>query len=93
MKAVKGNKVYTITETDQKHYEEQGFDIYSDDEQELIAYGRGKTVPYGDYQVMKEENEALKARIAALETVSDGAEDQGIIEGSAGGKKGGKAGA
>lgn len=93
MKAVKENKVYTITETDQKHYEDQGFDIYSDDGQELIAYGRGKTVPYGDYQVLKEENEALKSRLAALESVPEEAGEQSSTEAPTKGKRGGKAGA
>ena len=48
MKAVKGNKVYTIDETQQKFYEESGFDILND-QGDVVAYGRGKTVPYGDY--------------------------------------------
>ena len=48
MKAVKGNKVYTIDETQQKFYEESGFDILND-QGDVVAYGRGKTVSYGDY--------------------------------------------
>lgn len=59
MRAVKGNKVYTIDETQKKFYEESGFDIL-DDAGKVVAYGRGKTIPYGDYEALKKENELLK---------------------------------
>jgi len=59
MQAVKENKVYTITKTEQKSYQDQGFDIY-DDDGEMIAHGRGKTVPYEKYEELLKENEALK---------------------------------
>lgn len=48
MIALKDNKVYTIDETQKKHYIAQGFDI-QDDEGNTIAYGQGKTVPYEKY--------------------------------------------
>lgn len=60
MKAVKGNKEYTIDESQQKGYQDQGFDI-KDDDGNVIVYGRGKTVSYGDYMALKEELEELKA--------------------------------
>ena len=41
MKAVKGNKVYTIDEMQKNFYTDSGFDIL-DDEGRVIAYGRGK---------------------------------------------------
>lgn len=66
MKAVKGNKEYTINEASQKSYQDMGFDIF-DEDGEVIAYGRGKTVPYGDYMALKAENEQLRARIAGEE--------------------------
>lgn len=66
MKAAKGNKEYTIDESQQKAYQDQGFDI-KDDDGEVIAYGRGKTVPYGDYMALKEELEELKAVVADQE--------------------------
>lgn len=80
MKAVKGNKEYTIGETQQKFYQDSGFDIF-DDAGVVTAYGRGKTVPYDDHMnAVKEikrlqeivtelntENEALKTRIEDLE--------------------------
>lgn len=79
MKAVKGNKEYTIDEAQQKSYQDAGFDIL-DEAGTVIAYGRGKTVAYDDYvKAVKEierlhviiseidtENEELKAEIAAM---------------------------
>lgn len=59
MKAVKGNKQYTINEAQKKFYQDGGFDIY-DDEGKLIAYGRDKKVPYEEYAALKEEVEKLK---------------------------------
>lgn len=59
MKAVKGNKVYTIDEIQKKFYEESGFDIL-DDDGNVIAYGKGKTVPYGEYMALKEKTETLE---------------------------------
>ena len=80
MRAVKGNKEYTIDESQQKSYQDAGFDIVGDDGR-ITAYGRGKTEPYDEYmKAVKEiehlqniaaerytENEALKAEIAALQ--------------------------
>lgn len=79
MRAVKGNKEYTIDESQQKGYQDAGFDIL-DDDGKIIAYGRGKTVPYEDYvKAVKEigklqelaaernaEIEALKAESGQL---------------------------
>ena len=60
MKAVKGNKVYTITEQEKKSYISRGFDIL-DDNGNTVAYGSGKTVSYDEYVKVKEELEKLKA--------------------------------
>lgn len=82
MRAVKRNKEYTIDESQQKFYQDSGFDILGDNG-ETIAYGRGKTVPYEEHaKAVKEiehlqgvaaerckEIEALKAEIAGLKTV------------------------
>ena len=65
MKAVKGNREYLIDESQKKDYQDAGFDIY-DDTGSQIAYGRGKTVPYGEYISLKKENEGLKAQISSL---------------------------
>lgn len=79
MRAVKGNKEYMIDESQQKFYQDGGFDILGDDGS-IVAYGRGKTVTYDEYvKAVKEierlqgvaaeryeEIEALKAEIAGL---------------------------
>lgn len=79
MRAVKGNREYTIDESQQKFYQDGGFDILGDNG-ETIAYGRGKTAPYDEHvKAIKEierlqelaaerntEIETLKAEIAEL---------------------------
>jgi len=60
MKAIKGNKVYTIDETQKKYYADQGYDIKGDDGS-IITYGKGKTVPYEQYAAAVEELKRLKA--------------------------------
>ena len=79
MRAVKGNKEYTIDESQQKFYQDGGFDILGDDGT-IVAYGRGKTVAYEEHAKAAkeierlqgvaaercEEIEALKAEIAGL---------------------------
>lgn len=72
MKAAKGNKEYAIDKSQQKAYQDRGFDII-DDDGSIIAYGRGKMVPYGDYMILKEELEELK-------THGENADDQDIID-------------
>lgn len=67
MKAVKGNKEYTIDESQKKFYQESGFDI-KDAEGKVIAYGRGKTVAYEEYMALKAENDTLKEEIASATT-------------------------
>ena len=62
MKAVKGNKVYTIDEIQKKFYEESGFDIL-DDDGNVIAYGKGKTVPYGEYMALKRKRKLWKKKM------------------------------
>ncbi len=73
MKAIKENKVYTITESEQNFYKQQGYDIVND-EGKVIERGAGKSISYEEYiklkdeldplkdenQVLKEENEKLK---------------------------------
>lgn len=71
MKAVKANKEYSITEAEKKGYIDQGFDIINDDGT-MLAYGRGKTVPYDEYMKLVKELEELKA--------ADGNEDTGKDE-------------
>ena len=66
MRAVKGNKEYTIDEVQKKFYQDSGFDILNDDG-EVIAYGRGKTVPYEDHMQAVREVERLQKLCANLQ--------------------------
>lgn len=65
MKAVKKNRVYTITEADKKRFVAQGYDIY-DDAGNCIAYGAGKTVPFMQYKKALDEIARLEAEIEDL---------------------------
>jgi ABC-type molybdate transport system substrate-binding protein len=73
MKAKKANRSYTITEAEKNAYQREGYDIY-DDSGRIIAYGAGKTVPFGKYveavkayELLESENADLKAKLAELE--------------------------
>ena len=66
MRAVRGNKEYTISDSQSGIYRDSGYDIV-DDENKVIAYGKGKTVPYGDYIALKQENESLKAELEKMQ--------------------------
>lgn len=72
MKATKGNKVYTIDETQKAMYQAQGYDILGDDGK-IVQYGAGKTVAYEEYKTLEEkatklekENKKLKDEIKEL---------------------------
>jgi FtsZ-binding cell division protein ZapB len=65
MKAVKANRVYTITEAEQKSFINQGYDIY-DDHGNCVAYGAGKTVPYGKYKKALDHIALLEVEIGDL---------------------------
>lgn len=72
MKATRGNKVYTIDETQKAMYQAQGYDIV-DEEGKIIQYGAGKTVSYEEYKALEEkitklttENKKLKDEIKEL---------------------------
>ncbi len=87
MKAVKGNKVYDVNEITQKSYQESGFDILDDDGQ-VIAYGRGKTVPFDEYVALKKEkeqlqleNRELKEQLSSLERTQADSEEEKTQEG------------
>lgn len=59
MKATRGNKVYTIDETQKAMYQAQGYDIV-DDEGKVIQYGAGKTVSYEEYKALEEKVNKLE---------------------------------
>jgi hypothetical protein len=66
MKAIKDNKVYSIsTEEEARDYKAKGYDIY-DDKGKLIEKGIGSTVSAEDYEAVKNENVKLKKEIDKL---------------------------
>lgn len=65
MIAVKGNKEYTIEQSQQKFYQDSGYDI-KNDSGKIVAYGKGKTIPCGDYMKVAEDLETLKAQHAKV---------------------------
>ena len=84
MKAIKGNKQYTIDESQQKFYKDAGYDIF-DNEGKLVACGRDKKVSYDEYDAVKKELEELKKGEAnkqvdadVFEILTDYAAEHGI---------------
>lgn len=75
MRAVKGNKEYMIDESQQKGYQDMGFDILNDDGG-VIAYGRGKTVPYDDHMKAVKEIERLQGLCAELQEEKAGLQNE-----------------
>ncbi len=67
MKAVKGNKVYTVDEVSKKDYLAQGYDI-TDDNFNVIERSPSATVPYREYEKIAKENEQLRAELEAAST-------------------------
>lgn len=65
MKAIKGNKVYIVTETTKGPYLAQGYDI-ADDKGNIIERPPQSTVKYSEYAAVLEENKSLKAEIKKL---------------------------
>ena len=54
MKAIKDNKIYTITtEAEAESYKAAGYDIY--DGGKIKAYAAGKTVPFGKYAALEKK--------------------------------------
>ena len=87
MKAVKANKEYTIAEQEQKRYIADGYDIV-DDNGNVIAYGRGKTVPYEQYKkvldaLKTEKQETVDLTAMTVEELTAFAKDKGIDIGQA----------
>ena len=66
MKASKGNKVYTIDETQKDYYIAQGYDI-SDDEGNIVVYGVGKTISYEEYKNLEEKYAKLEKKYNEIE--------------------------
>ena len=65
MLAVKENREYTINDTDVQSFANEGYDIL-DDNGNIIAYGKGKTVSYDTYMKVVEQTERLQDEIIEL---------------------------
>jgi hypothetical protein len=65
MKAIKENRVYTITDAEMDSFRKEGYDIY-DDKGKVVAYGVGKTVPFEKYVALQNQVEELKKEVASL---------------------------
>ncbi len=65
--AVKGNREIAVENDAQaKELVKQGYDIV-DGSGKLLTAGRGKSVPYEQYEKLETENETLKGTIKELE--------------------------
>lgn len=65
MKAVKGNKIYTIAESQKDSYVKQGFDI-TDNSGAIVEYGAGKTIDYKKYKELEDKYAALESENMSL---------------------------
>lgn len=80
MRAVRGNKEYTISDAQKRAYQDAGYDIL-DDAGGVIAHGRNKTVPYEEHAALLAENERLRQMLDEKAS----AEKRGKASGKAGG--------
>lgn len=62
LKAIKANKIYTISETEKAAYLSQGYDI-TDDSGNVLERSPTATVSRADYEKILEENRQLRAQI------------------------------
>lgn len=65
LKAVKGNKVYKIEETEKRKFLAQGYDIYGEDG-EIVEHSAKSTVPYKQYAALETQNKKLEAELEEL---------------------------
>lgn len=70
MKAVKGNKEYTITATQKEQYVRDGYDIL-DESGKILQVGAGKSVPFATYQTVLDEKVKLEKRVQALTAAAE----------------------
>lgn len=64
MTAVKGNREYTVDETNMESYVKEGFDIF--DNGKKIKSGKGKTVSQEEYDSLKEKYHKLETEYDSL---------------------------
>lgn len=74
LKAIKGNKVYKIEETEKKKFLAQGYDICGEGGK-IVERSTKSTVPYAQYSELEEKNKKLEAEIAKLKKKNPSGED------------------
>lgn len=79
MRAVKGNREYTIAEEQKESYLNDGYDIY-DESGAKIANGKGKIVTVEQYETLLKENDELKEKYGILQNEKGMAEPEEIIQ-------------
>ncbi len=75
MKAIKDNKVYSITEQEVKGYKSRGFDIY-DNKGKLKEHGAGKAISAEKYEALEKENARLKKALEKMKNENSKDEEQ-----------------
>lgn len=70
MKAIKGNKVYTVDGATKKAYLSQGYDIV-DDDGKLLEKSPSATVSYSDYTAVKAELDKIKPEYETIKAELD----------------------
>ena len=65
LKAIKGNKVYSVNEKSKKGYLSQGYDII-DEKGDIIERSPVSTVPYSEYAKAIAENEVLCSELEKM---------------------------
>lgn len=81
LKAVKGNKVYKIDETEKRKFLAQGYDICGEDGK-IVEHSTKSTVPYSQYAELEKKCKKLEAELSAQN-------EQKEIEADGGEKKNG----
>lgn len=70
MRAIKANKQYVISEFEKNRYIAEGYDI-TDDDGNIIDYGKGKSVAYEKYKEVLDELNALKESSSKKKTAKE----------------------
>lgn len=66
LKAIRGNKAYSVDEKSKKGYLSQGYDIV-DEKGDVIERSPVSTVPYSEYAKVIAENETLQSELAKMQ--------------------------
>ena len=70
MRAIKDNKVYTVSESNMDEYLALGYDIL-DDKGKLVKRSPKSTVSYAEYETVVKERDELKELVSKLKSSGD----------------------